>query len=260
MKSYKDRGIIIKIRQLAEADRLVVIYGEKFGRIEAVAKGVSKLLSRKRGSIDLLNYAEFALHSTRGLDIITEASLLDDFAALKQDLYSVSQIFYILELLDKLLISSESEDTVSALLLEFLPLLQDENTRRDFLISAFEVKLLNLLGFGPILDSCLHCGKEHLPNEKRIAAASGQAGYLCDKHFAGDRYQNLFVPDTMLKLQRFMLVEGLQSLRQIRYDQLLLKRLKSIQRTWIEGVIEKNLKSTAFLDKLDVRYNKYREI
>ena len=57
-----------------------------------------------------------------------------------------------------------------------------------------------------------------------------------------------------------MLVEGLQSLRQIRYDQLLLKRLKSIQRTWIEGVIEKNLKSTAFLDKLDVRYNKYREI
>ena len=80
MKSYSTEGFIIQMRQLREADRLIVLYTKDFGRVESVAKGASRLLSRKSGSLDLLNLGKFSFHKTKGLDILTEVALLDDFS------------------------------------------------------------------------------------------------------------------------------------------------------------------------------------
>jgi DNA repair protein RecO (recombination protein O) len=251
MRSYKDKGVIIKIRNLAEADRLVVIFAEKHGRIEAVAKGASKILSRKRGSIDLLNYASFALHETRGLDIITEAELINDYASVKGDLRSISLIFYILELLDKLLLTTTSEAEIFAELISFLNLFSTSTIDKSILIASLELRILSLLGFGPILDYCLHCGDQLTEQSDRIAAAAGQAGYLCSKHFKPEHYRRLLVADTVLRLQKYMLANDLQSLSQIRYDHKLQLRIRSIHQSWIEAVIEKNLNSVKFIEQVD---------
>jgi DNA repair protein RecO (recombination protein O) len=159
-----------------------------------------------------------------------------------------------------MLLAHEGEQKLYSVLLDFLQLMQNGGIERDLLVSAFELKLLSTLGFGPILDYCLHCSREHKEGEERIAAASGQAGYLCDKHFSEGKFSEYLVPDTVLKLQRYLLLEDLPSLQQIRYDHLLYKRVRSIQRSWIEGVVETSLKSAAFLDRFGTGSSKYREI
>ncbi|MCA9384000.1 DNA repair protein RecO, partial [Candidatus Dojkabacteria bacterium] len=139
MKSYKDKGIIIKIKQFKESDKLVIILGEEYGRIEAVAKGAGKLLSKKTGSIDLLNLASFSFHKTKGIDLLLEAELLDDYSDIKSSLGSISEIFYLLEIIDKFMLGEGGDNEFYQDLTWFLQMFRSGVLERDILFSGLEL-------------------------------------------------------------------------------------------------------------------------
>ena len=156
MRSYRDQGIIISIRQFKEADKLYVIIGEKHSRIEAIAKGAGKTLSRKGGMLDLFNYCKFSFHKTKGIDLMIEADLIDDYAEVKTNLAQISELFYLAEILNHFLIEDDDSGTVLTDLLAFLNELKANPEIRDLLIVAFELKLLNNTGFLPELSFPSH--------------------------------------------------------------------------------------------------------
>lgn len=250
MKSYNDIGFIIRRKQLREADKLIILLGEKYGKIESVAKGAGKVLSRKGGNLDLLNLVKCSFHKTKGLDIMVEAELVDNYEDIKQNLSSISEIFYLLEIIDKFWIGEDDDSDFFTELRIFLDHYRKKNIDRDLLISAFEIKLLDFTGFTPLFDTCLMCADKLNPNEKRIAASSGEAGYLCQKHFNEIEMKNLLVPDTIIKVQKFIFNNSLDNLEQLNSNESINKRLRSIQKVWLEGILENRLKSANFLEHI----------
>lgn len=256
MKSFKDKGYILKVRDFGEADKLVIALTENYGRVEAIARGASKITSRKRGSLDLLNLVKFAFHEGSTLDIITEAELVEDFEPIKHDLYSISEIFYLLELIDRLAFGSDEEANVFFLLEQFLEKAKANWSNHELLVRGLELKLLSIAGFGPELTTCIHCGQLLKEASPRISAASGQAGYLCDKHFSALEYNLYLVEDRILKLQKFALLEDFNVISRIKTDKQLNSRLRSIQKSWIEGVLERKLNSVSLIDHLQHKHEK----
>ena len=250
MKSFSDIGFVLKIYELPEASKLISVWCKRFGKKMTIAKGAGKILSRKGGSLDLLNLAKFSFHQGRTYALITEVELQNDYHTLKEDLKNISNVFYLLDILNHFL---PEEETTSALFDEFLNFLElylITQQNHELLIAAFELKILSYFGFEPFLEKCLHCQKPLQPDTPRIAATAGQAGYLCYKHFSPKEFQQFLVNDTIIKLQKYLNTEPLTQILNFAYDAKLWRRLRNVHKTWIEGILEQHLKSNVFKDQI----------
>ena len=145
MRGIKVEGIILKRRNLGEADRILTVFTLQKGKISVLAKGVRRITSRRAGNVELLNRVSMYLHQAKTFLILTEATSLDTYQKLKEDLTLSTYAFHIIELIDKL--TAENQD--NRILYEHLVSVLQRLSRnpRQILVRAFEVKILSLMGF-----------------------------------------------------------------------------------------------------------------
>lgn len=145
MQGLRVEGIILKRRNLGEADRILTVFTLQKGKISVLAKGVRRITSRRSGNVELLNRAVMYLHQARSFLILTEASSLDTFQSLKEDLILSSYAFHVIELIDKLTAENQENRILYEHLVHVLQKLA-RNPRQIF-VRAFEAKILANLGF-----------------------------------------------------------------------------------------------------------------
>lgn len=145
MKGIKVEGIILKRRNLGEADRILTVFSNQKGKISVLAKGVRRITSRRSGNVELLNRVSMFFHQAKTFLILTEASSIDTFENLKNDLILSTVAFHIMELVDKLTAENQENRIVYEDLVNVLQRLS--KNPRQILIRAFEVKILSNLGF-----------------------------------------------------------------------------------------------------------------
>lgn len=145
MIGFKTEGIILKRRDFGEADRLLTVFTLSRGKVSILAKGVRRITSRRSGNVELLNRVQLYLHPGKNFLILTEASSVDTFEKIKEDLTLSTYAFHIIELVDKL----AAENQENRILYDYLVgvLKKMESNPRQIFIRAFEVKILNILGF-----------------------------------------------------------------------------------------------------------------
>lgn len=147
MPSVTIEGIILKRKNFGEADRVLTILTDRYGKISVIAKGVRRITSRRAGNVEVLNRVK--LHLFKGKSYtLTEAESIEVFPNIKSNLTLSTSAFHVLELIDRLIVEEQNNYFVYELTLGVLHILE-KNPRQIFL-RAFEVKLLNLLGFWSI--------------------------------------------------------------------------------------------------------------
>lgn len=145
MRAFKTEGIVLKRKNFGEADRILTIFTPYNGKISVLAKGVRRITSRRAGNVELLNRVSIFLHQARGMPILTEASTLDTYQKIKDNLRLSTVAFHIIELVDKLTAENQESKILYEQLVEVLKRL--EKNPRQILIRAFEVKILSNQGF-----------------------------------------------------------------------------------------------------------------
>lgn len=150
MRGIKVEGIILKRKNLGEADRILTVFSYQKGKISVLAKGVRRITSRRSGNVELLNRVSLYLHQAKTFLILTEASSLDTYQRLKEDLTLSTYAFHIIELTDKL----TAENQENRILYEHLVSVLQRLSRnpRQILVRAYEVKILSNLGFVSFLE------------------------------------------------------------------------------------------------------------
>jgi DNA repair protein RecO (recombination protein O) len=144
MPAFTTEGLILKRVNFGEADRVLTVLTERFGKISVIAKGVRRITSRRAGNVEVLNKVRLHLFKAKSYNL-TEAESIETFQKLKANLTLTTYAFHIIELVDRLVPEEQKNPYVYNLALEILTILQ-ANPRQIF-IRAFEVKLLSLLGF-----------------------------------------------------------------------------------------------------------------
>lgn len=145
MLGFKTEGIILKRRDLGEADRILTVFSLHRGKITVLAKGVRRITSRRAGNVELLNRVQMYLHPGKNFLILTEATALDTFSKLKEDLTLSTYAFHILELTDKLTAENQENRILYEHLVEVLKRLA--RNPRQISVRAYEAKILSNLGF-----------------------------------------------------------------------------------------------------------------
>jgi len=145
MHGIKLEGIILKRRNLGEADRILTVFTYQKGKIVVLAKGVRRITSRRSGNVELLNRVLMYLHQAKTFLILTEASSLDTYQKLKENLMLSTYAFHIIELVDKLTAENQENRVLYEHLVSVLQRLS--RNPRQILIRAFEAKILSNSGF-----------------------------------------------------------------------------------------------------------------
>jgi DNA repair protein RecO (recombination protein O) len=148
MRTYKTEGIVLKRKNLGEADRILTILSKDFGKITVKAPGVRRIYSRRSSHVELLNLTQFTLYqsSKAFYPVVTEAQALEDFSEVKKDLYRIGQALYICELINGLCPDNQENRNVFFYLKAILSELSTFSNA-SHLVKKFEEDLLVELGF-----------------------------------------------------------------------------------------------------------------
>jgi len=108
-RSLSCEALVIKYKNLNEADRLITIFCQEKGKILVIAKGLRKLKSSKRAYLEPGNLVKIQLIIGQSLPILTQATLISDLSCLREKLSQIRSLQQILEVIDKLFVEEELE-------------------------------------------------------------------------------------------------------------------------------------------------------
>jgi DNA repair protein RecO (recombination protein O) len=179
MAAEKALALVVRGTDWSETSRITTLFTREFGKVRGLAKGGRRLKSSFDVAFDLLTVCNvvFLRKAHGGLDLLTEAQLVEQFPVLRRDLTALYAGFYVAELLAD---GTQDYDPHPALFDAALDTLRGLGTRIPDSVSAFELVWLKELGYSPRLDVCAACGADPLPAGSVRATFSPTAGgVLC---------------------------------------------------------------------------------
>ncbi len=245
MKQWESEGLVLRIRPYGESDKLVTLFTLEEGKVPALARGAKKTGSRLSGVVDSFSRGDYLLYRGRSLATIQQASLLESFPAIREDVSLYFTALYICELLEKVLEEHHPAKAVYSLALETLYALSGGDGSRELVTRGFELLLLNELGYCPSLSGCVECHGQEPPFI--ISPAAG--GLLCPVCRGTERGISLS-PGSIALLQR-ILGRGMKGIKVLRVPQGQLQELNPVCWEFLlynTGI--NNVKSRAYLKNL----------
>ena len=242
---YRADAVVLRRRDLGEADRILTIYTREHGKLRVVAKGVRRTKSRLAGHLEPLSRTALVIAQGRNLDIVTQAALVQPFKHLHETESGIAFAGYFADLLDALTADGETHPAVYELLLQSLARLDDG---RDLQLTAafYEAGLLRLLGFQPELQRCVACGE---PLQAVAQFFSPQGGALCPNCVATDP-QAAPLSVNGLKLLRLLDRGEVETLDRLRVGDQLRAEVEGHLRAALRQVLERELGSLSVLKTL----------
>ena len=144
---YKTQGLVIKKRDLKDADRLLTIYTKDFGKILVKAKAVKKSSAKLKGHLELFVLSYLMIAQGKSLDVVTSAETIDNFSVMRHNLSSIGTAYYFSELIDKLVAAPEKDKRIWQLIKGSFKELNKKEPKIDSVTEAFEKKILQYLGY-----------------------------------------------------------------------------------------------------------------
>ena len=248
-RNYQTEAIIIKKTKLGEADRILTLYTPHLGKIQAVAKGVRRPRSKLSGHLELLTHSQVSLARGKNLDTVTGSQTINSFLAVKSDLELISYALYITELVDKFTGDHIENCPLFKLLLETLKQLE-KGGDNELILRYFELHLLSRVGYRPQLQHCVLC---HSPLQPAIHSFSARAGGMLCPDCSSSQPFTYNLSFNGLKLFRLLQDGDFNTVSFLKIERKLSNELEWIMRNYIRYLLEREIKSFAWLDSLKLQ-------
>lgn len=242
---YKTEGVILKRRNLGEADTIFTLFSPDQGKFDAIARGVRKSRSRMGGHLEPLTRSRVMLAQGRSLDVFTQAETVEPYRTLREDLDRTAAAVYCAELLDAFTVEHHDQRELYRLFVEVLQTLDAGYSVQ--VTRYFEVQLLALTGYEIQADACAACGRRLAAEDTLFApAAGGLVCHQCRSTAGAGRLLGV----TAVKVLRFARTATIERFAALRIDEELGRSLEGALGDTIRYVLEKDARSRRFVDEV----------
>ncbi len=243
-RAFRTEAIILKRRDMGEADRLLTLLTPRHGKLDVIAKGARKPTSHKTGHVELFTRADMLIHSGREIGVAVQAEMVEPYLGLRDDLQRGAFANYAVELLDRFTAHAE-EDYIDlfSLLDDTLKRLSEDDDPR-LAVRYYEMRMLDLLGFRPELLECVVGREPILPEDQFFSHVQG--GVVCPSHAHLSRGA-VRVSLLALKLMRHMQRSGYRQVKSLKVSPALHEEVERIMLGYITHILERKLQSVEFL-------------
>ncbi len=250
--SHSTAAIVLRARPFGESDKIVSFLTEDLGKITGIAKGARH--SRKRFANSLEPFSLVKLHlrdyPNRSLAFITAADLVAVFKGLSASLEKISYASYMVEITEGLIPERDDNRFVFQHLRAGLDYL-DRNEPSFRFLTSFELRLLRLTGFQPLLDSCKFCAAGgHQQTVAQWYFSLRDGGVLCSR-CARTRQQSFSIGTTTVEVLKDLQMERNTATRtSLPFS--VVSEIRSLVLEFIEYHMDRKIKSASFLHDLTI--------
>lgn len=241
---YKTEGIILRRRNLGEADSIFTVLSAHEGKFDAIAKGVRKTRSRMRGHLEPLTRSRLLLARGRSLDVFTQAETVAPYRAIRDDLERSATAIYCAELADRFTIEHAENPGLYELLLAALDALEG-GSPPGAVARYFELHLLSLMGYELQLDACAACRGRLEAVETLLSANAG--GLVCERCRAKAGAGRL-LGVRAIKVLRYARSVDIGAFCEVRFDPVLAKEMEGAMAEAVNHFLEREPRARRFLE------------
>jgi DNA repair protein RecO (recombination protein O) len=241
-------AIVLRTWPFGESDKIVSFLTESHGKLTGIAKGAKRSRKRFVNSLEPFSLVNlrFQDRAHSNLALILASDLAFGFKHLLTSLEKISIASYMVEITDGLIGEREENRLVFTHLKDGLIYLEEQAMSLSFLTS-FDLKLLRLTGYQPLLDGCRRCPRarrEQSPTRWHFSPKDG--GILCEPC---SRLRKEIFPLSAATLEILTNLQAEKSLPSpdISLPNGVLKEIRSVVIRFIEFHTEREIKSAAFL-------------
>jgi DNA repair protein RecO (recombination protein O) len=176
---HRTEAIVLRVIDYGESDRIVTFCTQDFGKIRGIAKGARR--SRKRFANALEPFScsriQFSRRGPDSLALIEGCDILSHFSAIRADLEKTLASSYLIDLTDQFMPEDKKSEASFCLLRDFLRYLEGA-AMTDALLRFFEIRLLRISGYDPVLGHCLCC-KTPIGHQAAYCFDAAKGGLTC---------------------------------------------------------------------------------
>jgi len=239
-------GFIISVVPYKETSKIVNIFTSE-GLIGCIAKGAKSLKSELRVNTNKFTYGKFLIDfkKNNNLNILREASSINELTTIKNDLLLISYLSYIVELTNQVIKQTDDYESLYKLFVSTI-LKLNNNLNPKIITNIYELKVLDYLGVGINFNCCAKCG-----STKNILTIDGDiGGYICS-----NCYTNEFIYDekTIKMLRLYYLIE-IDSISELKISETVSNNIDRFINTYYDRYTGLYLNSKKFLKDIDKMY------
>ncbi|MBQ6540026.1 MAG: DNA repair protein RecO [Oscillospiraceae bacterium] len=166
-------GLVLRETEYKESSRILTVLTGTEGKLTVSARGAKRKGSKTASATQFLSYSQMTLY--RGRDnhwTLTEAAGIELFEGLREELERLSLGAYFAEVMENVSDEDAPNPEILALGLNSLYALSENLRPAEVIKAGFELKMMALAGFEPMLEGCSVCG-EMMPEKCRLDLVGG---------------------------------------------------------------------------------------
>lgn len=174
MELVKIEGIVISETVYSESSKILNVLTKDLGIIGVMSKGCRKLKSSLRSVSNKLTYGTFNIsYKKDGVSTLISVDVIDSFNKIKSDITKISYASFLLELTEQVYKQNNHKNIFDLFINSLIKI--NEGFDPVVITNILELKYLDYLGVGLMLDGCSICGN----TEDIVTISSKHNGYLC---------------------------------------------------------------------------------
>lgn len=182
----KTEAFVIKVRKYGESSKIVSLYSEKFGKINAIAKGARKPKSKFANCLDIFSLVSLVIYkkTTTHLHLISDCDLIKSYYKISENLDKYEIALKIFELIYITLHDEEENKKLFDLLKRTMQNLDKINENVNNLYFHFLIKFGENFGYAYNFERCAKCNANIIGvgnDGKKIVFDFSRGGPLCSK-------------------------------------------------------------------------------
>ncbi len=158
----KTKGIVLRQTDYQDSDKLLTVLTADHGKLLVKARGIKGSRNTMKAPCQLMAYSELTLMEQKDRFVLTEASTIELFSEVQQDIELLALGSYFLQVTEFVVQEEDPCPEILSLLLNSLYALGRLKLSQPMVKAVFEFRLASLLGFTPDLSGC-PCGRGGVP-------------------------------------------------------------------------------------------------
>ncbi len=155
----KTQGLVLRETNYKEADKILTVLTREGGKRTVKARGCRRKNSPLAASAQLLVWSDMTLFAYRDRLTLNEAEALELFWGVRADVEKLALASYFAEVTEAVAEEGRPDPALLSLTLNSLYALDKLQRPLPLVKAAFELKLLCVAGYEPLLDACAVCGR-----------------------------------------------------------------------------------------------------
>lgn len=247
MDIVRTEGVVLRYTNFKEADRMLTVFSPAKGKMQVLARGCRKPSSKLLAASQVFCYADYVFIKSKEIYIATQAEIKNSFYNIRNRVERLAYGTYILNLTEEAVNYDESNFRLFYMLLHTLSHLAYGEAIPEDITHIFELKLIDLLGYRPVLDRCLSCGQRLEGNPLFFSVSEG--GIICPQ-CNSDARNGYTIHRGTLQTMRYILDVDIRRLGGLKFSQLVRDELDTILSHYLSYRLEKTIKARQFINQI----------